>query len=177
MKASTSRKTKETKIEVILETEGAGKGEIETGVEMLNVILAALAKGASFNLAVKARGDLETGDHHTTEDVGIALGQSISEVLKTGIGSSTVPSGECLALVAVSFGEPAFRANFDFQGRDAGGMSLENFEHFLRTLAYNGKFTLAVRADGGSDRQKIEALSTALGRALKRAALDSRGAK
>lgn len=170
MKASRIRETKETKIEVSLETDGSGKSEIETGVEMLDVVLAALAKGAGYDLAVKARGDLETGDHHTTEDVGIALGQSLAQVLKTGIGSSTVPSGECLALAAVSFGDPAFRADIGFQGREAGGMRLENFGHFLRTLAYSGKFTLAVKADGGSDRQKIEAVSTALGRALKRAA-------
>jgi imidazoleglycerol phosphate dehydratase HisB len=173
MKASRNRETKETAIEVSLETEGAGKGEIETGIEMLDEILTALAKGAGYDLVVKARGDLETGDHHTTEDVGIALGQSLAQVLKTGIGSSIVPSGECLALAAVSFGEPAFRADFDFRGREAGGMNLENFGHFLRTLAYNGKFTLSVRADGGSDRQKIEAVSTALGRALGRAALDA----
>ena len=173
MKASRSRETKETKVEITLETEGAGKGEIETGVEMLDVILSALAKGAGYDLVVKAKGDLETGDHHTTEDVGIVLGQSLSLFLKTGIGSSIVPSGECLALAAVSFGEPAFRADFDFQGKEGGGMNLENFEHFLRTLAYNGKFTLAVQADGGSDRQKIEVMSTALGRALKRAAQDA----
>jgi imidazoleglycerol-phosphate dehydratase len=173
MKASRSRETKETKIEVILETDGAGKGGIDTGVEMVDMILAALAKGAGYDLAVKAMGDLETGDHHTTEDVAIALGQSLAQVLKTGIGSSTVPLGECLALAAVSFGEPAFRADFKFQGREAGGMSLENFGHFLRTLAYNGNFTLAIQADGGSDRQKIEAMSSALGRALNRAAQDA----
>ncbi len=166
MKASWNRETKETAIEVSLEMEGSGKSEIETGVEMLDEILAALARGSGFDLAVKARGDLETGDHHTTEDVGIALGLALAQILKKGIGSSIVPSGECLALAAVSFGEPGYRGDFDFQGKEAGGMSLENFGHFLRTLAYNGRFTLAFRADGGSDRQKIEAMSIALGRAL-----------
>lgn len=169
MKASWSRETKETAIEVALETEGSGKGEIETGVEMLDGILAALAQGSAFDLTVKARGDLETGDHHTTEDVGIALGQALAQVLKKGIGSSIVPSGECLALAAVRFGEPGYRGEFEFQSTEAGGMSLQNFEHFLQTLASNGKFALAVRADGGSDRQMIEAVSTALGRALGRA--------
>lgn len=170
MKASWNRETKETAIEITLETEGSGKSEIETGVEMLDEILAALARGSSFDLTVKARGDLETGDHHTTEDVGIALGLALAQILKKGIGSSTVPVGECLVLAAVSFGEPGYRGDFEFQAREAGGMSLENFGHFLRTLAYNGRFTLAVLADGGSDRQKIEAVSTALGMALKRAA-------
>ncbi len=173
MKASWSRETKETAIEVSLETDGSGKSEVETGVEMLDEILAALARGSGFDLAVKARGDLETGDHHTTEDVGIALGLTLTQVLKKGIGSSIVPSGECLAMAAVRFGEPGYRGDFDFQTRDAGGMSLENFGHFLRTLAYNARFTLAVRADGGSDRQKIEAVSTALGRALRKASREN----
>lgn len=175
MKASWKRVTKETAIEVSLETEGSGRGDFETGVEMLDGILAAIAKGAGFEMVVKARGDIETGDHHTTEDVGIALGLALTQVLKDGIGSSIVPSGECLALAAVRFGEPSFRADLDLQGAEAGGMSLENFGHFLRALAYNGRFTLAVRADGGGDRQKIEAVSTALGRALKRAAQDACG--
>ncbi len=173
MKASWNRETKETSIEVSLETEGTGKCEIETGIEVLDELLAALAKSAGYDLAVKARGDLETGDHHTTEDVGIALGLALAQVLKKGIGSSVVPSGECLALAAVRFGEPGFRGDFEFHGREAGGMSLENFGHFLRTLAYNGMFTLAVRAEGGDDRRKIEAVSTAIGRALKRAARDA----
>ena len=112
------------------------------------------------NLTVNASGDLETGDHHTTEDTGIALGSTLSEVIKSGIGSSIVPSGQTLAMAAVRFGEPGYRGDFDFQGDVAGGMSLENFGHFLRALAYNGMFTLVIRADGGDDRSKIEAIST-----------------
>ncbi len=172
MKASWKRKTKETNIEVSLETEGAGDVEIETGVELLDVMLYAFAEGAEFDLAVKARGDLETGDHHTTEDTGIALGSSLGQIIKRGMGSAIVPSGDCLAMAAVRFGEPGYRQDFESQSNEEGGMSLQNFSHFLRTTAYSGKFTLHVRAEGGNDKNKIEALCTALGRAVKRAIRD-----
>jgi len=169
MLASRKRETRETCIEVILETEGAGVIEVDTGIELMDEILRALGRGALFDLTVKARGDLETGDHHTTEDTGIALGGALSQVIKSGIGSSIVPSGQAMATAAVRFGEPGYRGDFDLQSGNLAGMSLENFGHFLRALAYNGGFTLVIRAEGGDDRNRIEAMSLALGRAIKKA--------
>lgn len=157
-----------------MEPEGSGKIEIETGIEMLDEILFAFAAGARFDLAVKARGDLETGDHHTTEDVAITLGSALEEIIKSGIGSSIVPSGQAVAEVAVRFGEPGYRSKFLFQNKELGGMRLENFSHFLRTLATSAKFTLAISADGGDDKSKIDAMCTALGRAVKRAIIDEK---
>jgi imidazoleglycerol-phosphate dehydratase len=170
MKASRKRETKETRIDVTLDTNGANIIKVNTGIELLDEILKAFAKGSGFELTVNAIGDLETGDHHTTEDTGITLGSALSEVIKSGIGSSVVPSGQTLAMAAVRFGEPGYRGDFEFQGDVVGGMSLENFGHFLLALAYNGMFTLAIRADGGDDRSKIEAISTAVGRAVQKAA-------
>lgn len=172
MLAAKKRETKETSIDVTIETEGSGASEIETGIALLDEILSVFAKTSMFNLTVKARGDLETGDHHTTEDVGITLGNAIGEVISSGIGSATVPSGQALAMAAVRFGEPGYRRDFEFRARELGGMSLENFDHFLRTLAYSAKFTLAISADGGDDKSKIEAMSTALGRAVAKARRD-----
>lgn len=172
MLASERRETKETCIDVILETEGAGIIEVDTKIELLDEILRALAKGALFDLTVTAKGDLETGDHHTTEDAGIALGKALSQLIKSGIGSSIVPSGRALATVAVRFGEPGFRGDFDLLSGSIAGMSLENFGHFLCALAYNGGFSLIIRAEGGDDRSKIEAVSLALGRAIRKAASD-----
>lgn len=171
MLASRKRETRETSIDVILETDGVGTVDVDTGIELLDEILLALGRGAHFDLTVKARGDLETGDHHTTEDIGIALGGALAQVIKSGIGSSIVPSGQAMAIAAVRFGEPGYRGDFDLQSGNLAGMSLENFGHFLRALAYNGGFTLIVRADGGDDRSRIEAISLALGRAIKKAAL------
>lgn len=172
MKASQKRETKETHVNVILETDGSGKIKVDTGIEVLDEILKWFAKGSGFDLMVKASGDLETGDHHTIEDIGITIGSSLCQIIKKGIGSSIVPSGQTMALVAVRFGEPGYRGDFKFQGQDIGGMSLENFGHFLRALAYNGSFTLSIRADGGEDKSKIEAISMALGRAVKKATHD-----
>lgn len=169
MLASRKRETRETCIEVILETEGSGVIEVDTGIEFMDEILRALGRGALFDLTVKARGDLETGDHHTIEDTGIALGGALAQVIKSGIASSIVPSGQAMAIAAVRFGEPGYRGEFDLQSGNLAGMSLENFGHFLRALAYNGGFTLVIRAEGGDDRGKIEAMSLALGRAIKKA--------
>jgi imidazoleglycerol-phosphate dehydratase len=174
MSASKKRETKETSIEVFLETEGAGNILVDTGIELLDEILSAIARGAGFDLTVKARGDLETGDHHTTEDTAITLGNTLAEEIKSGIGSSMVPSGQALAAATVRFGEPGYQGDFALQSQAVGGMCLENFSHFLRALAYNGKFNMAIRADGGDDRSKIEAMSTALGRAIKKAIRDEK---
>jgi imidazoleglycerol phosphate dehydratase HisB len=172
MKASMKRETKETRVEVSLDLEGSGIREVTTGIALLDSMLSDLTKAGSFDLMVTARGDLETGDHHTTEDVGITLGVVLAKLIAKGIGSSIVPAGECMAMAAVRFGEPGYRGNFDFQAKEIGGMSLENFGHFLRALAYNGGFALYMKADGDDDRRKIEAMMMALGRAVRRATLD-----
>jgi imidazoleglycerol-phosphate dehydratase len=169
MLASRKRETRETSIDVVLETDGVGTVDIDTGIELLDEILRAMGRGALFDLTVKVRGDLETGDHHTAEDIGIALGEALGQVIKSGIGSSIVPSGQAMAIAAVRFGEPGYRGDFDLTSGSLAGMSLENFGHFLRALAYNGGFTLIVRAEGGDDRSRIEAISLALGRAIKKA--------
>ncbi len=171
MLASRKRETRETSIDVILETDGVGTVDVDTGIELLDEILRALGQSALFDLTVKARGDLETGDHHTTEDIGIALGGALAQVVKSGTGSSIVPSGQAMAIAAVRFGEPGYRGDFDLLSENIAGMSLENFGHFLRALAYNGGFSLVIRAEGGDDRSRIEAISLALGRAIKKAAL------
>ena len=172
MKSSFKRETKETKISVTLDIDGSGSNEVATGIELLDEILAKLAKASWFDLTLKAKGDLATGDHHTTEDVGIALGSVLSKLIRSGIGSSLVPSGKCLALVAVRFGEPGYSGDFEFRSDKMGGMGLENFSHFARSVAYNGRFTLYLSAKGGDDHQKVEAMTVALGRALRRAAVD-----
>jgi len=173
MSASRKRETKETSIEVILKIEGEGIIQVDTGIELLDEILSSIARGAVFDLTIKARGDLETGDHHTTEDTAITLGSALAEAIKSGIGSSMVPSGQALAAATVRFCEPGYQSDFLLEAQALGGMSLENFSHFLRALAYNGRFNLFISAEGGDDRSKIEAMSTALGRAIKKAVRDS----
>lgn len=173
MPSSRKRETKETCIEAFLNIEGQGQIHVETGIELLDEILSAIGRGGGFDLKVMARGDTETGDHHTTEDVAITLGSILADEVSGGIGSSTVPSCQSLATAAVRFGEPGYQGDFRLQANTLAGMDLENFGHMLRAFAYNGRFNLAISAKGGDDRSKIEAMSTALGRAIKRAARDS----
>ncbi|MDD4093183.1 MAG: imidazoleglycerol-phosphate dehydratase [Methanothrix sp.] len=172
MPSSKKRETKETCIEAFLNIKGQGQIHVETGIELLDEILLAIGRSGGFDLKVMAKGDAETGDHHTTEDVAITLGSVLAEEVQGGIGSSTVPSGESLATAAVRFGEPGYQGNFSLKSSTLSGMDLENFGHLLRALAYNGRFTLAISATGGDDRSQIEAMSTALGRAIKKAARD-----
>ena len=169
MNISKHRETMETKVDISLETEGCGRTEIDTGVLPLNEILSYIAAGSRFDLNIKAKGDLATGDHHTTEDVGITLGLSLRCIARTGAGSAIVPSGECLALVAVRFGRPSYRGNFEFQSSSMNGMDLENFCHFFRAIAFNGNISLHIRADGGDDLNRMDAISTAFGKALREA--------
>ncbi len=172
MRASFRRDTAETEVEVSLDLAGPGSPEVETGVPLLDEILKVLARGSGFDLQVRAAGDLPTGDHHTVEDVAIALGQALAGMEVAGIGSSFAPSGEALAFAAVRFGAPGYREEVEFSGRSLEGMDLANLGHFMRTLAYNGWLTLHLRATGGDDWQKVEALALALGRALRRAVVD-----
>ncbi len=175
MHASFRRDTTETEVEVSLDLEGSGSSDVQTGVPLLDEILTILARASGFDIEVRARGDLVTGDHHTVEDVAIALGSVIAKLVGVGMGSSVVPSGEALASAAVRFGAPGYRDEVNFQATSLEGMQLENLSHFMRTFAYNGGFTLHLGASGGDDWQKVEALALVLGRALRRAIEDGGG--
>ncbi|MFB3763801.1 MAG: imidazoleglycerol-phosphate dehydratase [Methanotrichaceae archaeon] len=172
MKGKLARETKETRVEVSLGIDGSVFSDISTGIKLLDEMLRTFAEAASFDLAVKAAGDLETGDHHTTEDVGITMGSVIAKLANSGIGSAMVPAGEAIAVAAIRLGDPGYKGDFKFRAQELDGMSLENIEHFLRALAYNGRFTLHIKAEGEDDRSKIEAISMAAGRALKNAMED-----
>lgn len=177
MKGSLKRETKETCIEVSLGIGGGAICDINTGIELLDAMLHIFAEAAEFDLVVRAVGDLKTGDHHTTEDVGITIGHVLAKLTNSGIGSATVPKGECLAMAAVRLGEPGYKANFEFRAQEMDGISLENIGHFLRAMAYNGRFTLNIKAEGENDRFKIEAVSAALGKAIKNAIEDGTSIK
>ena len=172
MKGSLARETKETRIEVSLSTSGSSIRDVSTGIKLLDDMLRTFAEAANFDLSVKAAGDLETGDHHTTEDIGITMGSVLAKLANNGIGSAIVPKGECLVVAAIRLGEPGYKGDFKFKSLELDGMSLENIEHFLRAFAYNGRFTLHIKAEGEDDRSKIEAISAAVGRALKNAIED-----
>ena len=172
-KASVDRQTKETAVQISLEIDGAGESQILTGIGFFDHMLTLFAKHGLFSLEVKAPGDLEVDCHHTVEDVGIVLGQTLAQAAgdKSGIkryGQSYVPMDEALVLVVVDFsGRPylAFEAELG-QGR-VGDFDVEMVEEFLRALSVNAGLTLHVRMMAGKNRHHIiEAIFKALGRAL-----------
>ena len=123
--ASIERKTNETQISLSLDVDGQGQSELETGVPFLSHMLDLFTKHGQFNLTVDAKGDIEVDDHHTTEDIGICIGQALREALgdKRGIkryGNAFVPMDEALAQVVVDLSNRPhleMRAEFpEFQG-------------------------------------------------------------
>jgi imidazoleglycerol-phosphate dehydratase len=174
--AQIRRQTAETQVEVTLELAGSGEGSRETGVGFFDHLLDALAKHGGLDLQVRAEGDLETGPHHTVEDVGIALGQALDEALgdRAGIvrfGHAVVPMDEARASCAIDVsGRPytAFQAELT-EGRVADFDS-DLAEEFVRALANAAKLTVHLRVEAGSNaHHMIEAAFKALARALRAA--------
>ena len=174
--ASLSRTTSETAIELSLDLDGSGRAEIATGIGFLDHMLTALARHALFDLTVAAEGDLHIDFHHTTEDVGIVLGQALARALggKRGVrrfGQALVPMDEALAEAAVDLsGRPFLAWNAAFARDKIGAMDTELFEEFFRALAMNGLLTLHVTARAGRNAHHVaEACFKAVARALRMA--------
>jgi imidazoleglycerol-phosphate dehydratase len=174
--AQIDRKTAETEIHLKLELDGRGEGERSTGVGFFDHMLDLMARHGRMNLTVAARGDLETGAHHTVEDVGICLGQALDRALgeRTGItryGQATVPMDESRASCAI---DVSGRGLCAFEAQLPAG-AIGNFDHelteeFLRALATNARLTLHVTIDAGTNAHHvIEAAFKAVARALRMA--------
>lgn len=174
--AEISRKTKETDITVKLDLDGAPKAEINTGIGFLDHMLTALAVHGGFSLFVECKGDLYVDGHHTTEDIGIVLGQAFAKALgdKAGImryGNAFIPMDEALAFCALDISARPFLVfNAQFANERVGEFDTCLTEEFMRAFAFNAGITLHLRCEYGSnDHHKIEALFKALAYALKAA--------
>ncbi|MGB9184948.1 MAG: imidazoleglycerol-phosphate dehydratase HisB [Solirubrobacteraceae bacterium] len=174
--AQIERKTGETEIELSLELDGQGRGERATGVGFFDHMLDLLARHGRMDLELRASGDLETGAHHTVEDVGICLGQALDRALgdRAGItryGQATVPMDESRASCAIDIsgrGLCAFTAVLPPGA--IGNFDHELSEEFFRALAANAKLTLHVTVEAGSNaHHMIEAAFKAVARALRTA--------
>ena len=179
--AQIDRKTAETEIHVSLDLDGEGAGERHTGVGFFDHMLDLLARHGHMDLVVTAEGDLDTGAHHTVEDVGICVGQALDQALaeRAGIsrfGQATVPMDEARAACAIDLsgrGLCAFDAKLPPGA--IGNFDHELVEEFFRALALNAKLTLHVTVERGTNAHHvIEASFKSLARALRAAvALDS----
>jgi len=173
--AEIERRTKETQVSLRLSLDG-GDSSISTGVGFLDHMLDLLARHGRLGIELKASGDLETGAHHTTEDVGIVLGQAIDRALgdRAGIrryGSATVPMDEALAECAIDVsGRPLTVYSADLPDVAIAGFDAELAEEFFRAVANNAKLTLHLRVLHGSNaHHMIEAAFKAFARALREA--------
>jgi imidazoleglycerol-phosphate dehydratase len=170
-----ARRTEETEVELTLDLDG-GEVAISTGVGFLDHMLELLARHGGLGLRIEARGDLETGAHHTTEDVGIALGQAIDRALgdRAGIrryGYTAVPMDEALGMCAIDIsGRPLCLFEADLPPVTIAGFDTELTEEFFRAVATNAKLTLHLGVRYGSNaHHMIESCFKAFARALREA--------
>ena len=171
------RETAETQIRVTLTLDGEGRGTRETGVGFLDHMLDLIARHGHLDLELSARGDLQTGAHHTVEDVGICIGQALDAALGdrskiTRYGHATVPMDEARATCAVDI---SGRGLLVFEAALPPG-AIGNFDHelveeFFRALATNARLTLHLVVEAGANAHHvIEASFKAVARALRMAA-------
>lgn len=174
--AAITRNTQETKISVALNLDDYSKIEIDTGIGFFDHMLNAFAKHGRFGLVVKADGDLDVDPHHTTEDVGIVIGECFKQALgdKAGIerfGTAFVPLDETLSRVVVDLSGRAYLVfEGEFENPKIGGYDTEVTQDFFQAIAFAGEFNLhASVLYGRNTHHKIETLFKALGRALRQA--------
>jgi imidazoleglycerol-phosphate dehydratase len=172
--ASISRATSETDITVTLDLDGSGKADIATGIGFLDHMLTALARHSLIDMTIRAKGDLHIDFHHTTEDVGIVIGQALARAIgdKRGIrrfGHAVIPMDEALAEAAIDLsGRPFLAWSVTMPTAKVGDMDTELFEEFFHALAMNAAMALHVSERTGSNTHHIaEACFKATARALR----------
>jgi imidazoleglycerol-phosphate dehydratase len=172
--ADISRKTNETDIRLELGLDGAGEGRRTTGIGFFDHMLDAVARHGALDLDVAAEGDLETGAHHTVEDVGIVLGQALDQALgeRDGIarfGQATVPMDEARATAVLDVsGRPLCVFEGEIPAGAIEGFDTDLAEEFFRAVAGAAKLTLHVRIEAGTNaHHMVEAAFKAFARALR----------
>ena len=173
---NSKRMTAETEITLTLDLDGQGKSDIETGVGFLDHMLTLFARHARIDLAVRCAGDTNVDDHHSVEDVGIALGEALKMALseKRGIyryGSQLLPMDEALVLCAVDLsGRGTLRYTAKIPSQKIGTFDTELAQEFFLALSRTAGITLHMQQlDGENSHHIVEAMFKAFGRALKQA--------
>ncbi|KIL97898.1 Imidazoleglycerol-phosphate dehydratase [Paramagnetospirillum magnetotacticum MS-1] len=175
-KAAITRNTTETSIKVAVDLDGSGKYAVKTGVGFLDHMLEQLSRHSLMDLEVEAKGDLHIDAHHTTEDVGISIGQAVAQALgdRKGIrryGSAYVPMDEALTRVALDLSNrPYLIWKVAFGGDKLGTMDTELFKEWFQAFAQAAGATLHVESlYGDNDHHIVESCFKALARALREA--------
>ncbi len=173
-KASVVRETKETSIEIELDLDGTGKGDMKTGLGFFDHMLDQIAKHSGVDLKVHVKGDLEIDEHHTIEDTALALGEAFRKALGNKIGIErygySLPMDDCLCQVALDFGgRPWMVWDAEFKREMIGEMPTEMFLHFFKSFSDTSLSNLNIKAEGDNEHHKIEGIFKALARAIKMA--------
>jgi imidazoleglycerol-phosphate dehydratase len=175
-RARIERKTAETEILVDWDLDGRGTSKVETPYPFLDHMLSSMAKHGLFDLTLQAKGDTQIDDHHTIEDLGIALGQSLAQALgeRRGIrrfGEANIPLDEALAQVVIDLsGRPCLVYQVRLPRKKIKEFDASLIEHFFKSFVDHSKATLHIRLHYGKDPHHIlEAVFKGLGRALEEA--------
>ena len=173
-KFSLRRKTSETDIEIRVDLDGGAGGKVSTGLGFFDHMLSQIGRHGGFTLDITAKGDLEIDEHHTIEDVGIALGDAIRQALgsKAGIGryGFCLPMDECDAAVLLDLGGRIdFRWEVEFKREYVGDVPTDMMEHFFKSLCCELRCNLHIKATGENDHHKAEGVFKAFARALRMA--------
>lgn len=168
------RDTKETIITLELDLDSMGSGRISTGLPFFDHMLEQIPNHGGVALSIDAKGDLQVDEHHTIEDVGIVLGEAINAALGSKLGIArygfVLPMDDCDAAVLMDFGGRIdFRWNAEFNREKVGDIPTEMFSHFFQSVCAGAKCNLHIRAEGGNDHHKAEAIFKAFARALRMA--------
>ncbi len=169
-----ARKTRETDIVVEINLDGSGKSKISTGIGFFDHMLDQIAKHGGVDLTIEAKGDLIVDGHHTIEDVGICLGESLLQALggKKGIErySFVLPMDDSLAQVALDLGgRPWIIWDAEFANPMIGEMPSEMFFHFFKSFSDSARCNLNIKVEGDNDHHKAEAIFKAFAKSLKQA--------
>ena len=180
-RASVTRTTRETKVTAIVDLDGSGRVQIETGVGFWDHLLGSLGHHGLFDLEIRAEGDLGVDEHHTVEDVALVLGSAFAAALgdRAGIsrfGDARVPMDDSLASAALDLGgRPYAVIDLPFRGERVGQLPLQLVEHAVEAFARTTGATIHLSGTGRNDHHLAEAAFKALGRALREACeVDSR---
>ena len=174
--ATCNRTTAETDISLSLNLDGSGRSEIHSGVGFLDHMLTLFARHARMDLALTCAGDTNVDDHHSVEDIAIALGEALKDALgdKRGIvryGSELLPMDEALVLCAIDLsGRSCLRYSANIPSQKIGSFDTELVQEFFTALTRTAGITLHIKQlDGENSHHIVEAMFKALGRALKQA--------
>jgi imidazoleglycerol-phosphate dehydratase len=175
--AEVTRNTNETKIRVALNLDGTGKAQLDTGIGFLDHMLDQIARHGMIDLEVSCKGDLHIDGHHTTEDVGITIGQAFAKAIgdKKGVrryGHAYVPLDEALSRVVIDFsGRPGLELHCDFVRAMIGNFDVDLVYEFFQGFVNHAFVTLHIdNLRGQNAHHQCETIFKAFGRALRMAA-------